>query len=335
MIAKPDERIVAGVGSVALLERDHVLADLERSLEDAAGGRGQLVLIGAEAGGGKTALVQQFCQGRGRRARVLLGACDPLSTPRPLGPLIDLAPLVDRRLAHLIQDASQRAAVFHAFLEDASAGPLPSLIVFEDVHWADEATLDLLRFLGRRLASHRALLVVTYRDDELGPRHPLRIALGDLTSSQAVRRLTLLPLSIAAVGELARGSGLDPVVLHRQTGGNPFFVTEALAAGAFGIPPTVRDAVLARAARLSPAGRAALEAAAVIGARVGARLLAMVAADADAVDDCLAGGMLRIEDDALAFRHELVRQAILETLAPHRAAALHRQVLAALESRAE
>ncbi len=207
------------------------------------------------------------------------------------------------------------------------------IAVLEDLHWADAATLDLIRFLGRRIRQVPALLVLTYRDDELGPRHPLRIALGDLATSAAVRRIALSPLSVAAVRTLATGQPLDATALHRQTGGNPFFVTEALASREAGIPVTVRDAVLARAARLSSAGRAALDAAAIIGAQVEPWLLTALAGDvAAATEECVAIGMLRAQGDLLGFRHELARQAILDTIAPPRRLALHRLALRALAS---
>jgi DNA-binding CsgD family transcriptional regulator len=161
----------------------------------------------------------------------------------------------------------------------------------------------------------------------------LRVVLGDLATSGAVRRLPLPPLSVAAVRSLAADRSLDAEALHRQTGGNPFFVTEALASRAPGIPATVRDAVLARAARLSGAGRAALEAAAVIGAQVEPWLLGALVADvATATDECIACGMLQSRGDQLAFRHELAREAILDTIAAPRRRALHARVLQALAS---
>jgi tetratricopeptide (TPR) repeat protein len=178
-----------------------------------------------------------------------------------------------------------------------------------------------------------ALLVLTYRDDELGPHHPLRIVLGDLATSPAVRRIPLSPLSVAAVRTLAVGQPLDAAALHRQTGGNPFFVTEALASREAGIPVTVRDAVLARVARLSPSGRAALDAAAIIGAQVEPWLLSALVGDATAAaDECIALGMLRAQGDLLGFRHELARQAILDTIGPQRRRVLHGLALRALAS---
>jgi DNA-binding CsgD family transcriptional regulator len=313
-----------------LLERDRFLAELDGLLREAAAGQGHLVLVGGEAGVGKTALVGSFCATARGRARVLIGACDPLSTPRPLGPLQDIAVIAGGELDRLLERGAPRDRLFRACLAEFGGGLMPTLAVVEDAHWADEASLDLLRFLGRRIDGTRALLVVTYRDDEVGPRHPLRLVLGDLATAQAVRRLSLPPLSEGAVRTLAVGSGLDPGELHRLTGGNPFFVTEILAAGKRGLPATVRDAVLARAGRLSPNGRALLEAAAVLGSPLAPDVLAAVAGEAiAAVEECLTSGVLREAGDQLAFRHELARAAILASTPPARRTALHRRALAA------
>jgi DNA-binding CsgD family transcriptional regulator len=208
------------------------------------------------------------------------------------------------------------------------------LVVFEDAHWADQATLDLLRFLGRRLRDKRVLLLVTYRDDELGRHHPLRVLLGDLTTSPAVHRRTLRPLSFKGVSELAKGSSVDPGNLYRQTEGNPFFVTEVLAAGTLGIPPTVRDAVLARSARLSPHGRELLDAAAILGARTELWLLEEVGNQTqDVLSECFESGMLRLDGEEVGFRHELERTAVEESVPKSRAAELHRRALHSLQRR--
>jgi ATP/maltotriose-dependent transcriptional regulator MalT len=318
---------------VELLERATDLDRLDTLLGEAAAGHGRLVLLGGEAGVGKTSLVQQFRRLAARNARVLEGACDALSTPRPLGPLADIATVVGGELERQMGTGGVRDDVFGALMSELARGPEITLMVFEDVHWADEATLDLLRFLGRRLPNTRTLLIATYRDDEVGPGHPLRIVMGDLASS-AVARMALSPLSPDAVARLASGSDLDPIALHRQTGGNPLFVTEVLAnTSGGGIPPTVRDAVLARVARLSASGRAMLEHAAVIGWRVEPWLLAEIGgAAAEAVDECLGLGVLHVDGDALTFRHELSRQALLEAISPSRRLALHRRVLAVLRN---
>lgn len=310
-----------------MLERDPFLAELTRLMGEAAAGRGQMVFLGGEAGVGKTALVRAFCQTVERTARVAVGACDPLSTPRPLGPLLDAAPALGG-----FEEAS-RDSLFQALLTNLSAGAKATLLVFEDLHWADEATLDLLRFLGRRIGATRTLLIATYRDDEVGSRHPLQILLGDLATSGAVRRMALAPLSAEAVMRWVGDSPLDALQLHGQTGGNPFFISEILAVGGQVVPPTVRDAVLARVARLESSSRAVLEVAATVGIRAEAGLLAQVSgAEMSAVEGCLEGGMLLEGGDAFTFRHELARQAVLSTIPQHRRKVLNRLVLEALQN---
>ena len=321
---------------MTLLEREHALEALFRWQRRAASQAGCLLFLGGEAGVGKTVFVKQACASLRGDVDILQGACDPLSTPRPLGPLIDMASALGGRLAHLLDDVDlgRRDRIFAALLARLSSDPM--LVVFEDAHWADEATLDLLRFLGRRISSTRSLLVVTHRDDELGPQHPLRLVTGDLATSPDVKRLSLAPLSEAAVRRLAEdhGTEIDPGELHRLTGGNPFFVTEVLAAGAHGVPATVRDAVLARVARLSTGARQALETAAVVGSRLDPeRLDALLGPLAPALEECLALGIVQRQGARLAFRHDLVRAAVLEVIAPQRRRRLHRSVLDALTKR--
>lgn len=317
-----------------VLERTDDLHRLDALLRQAVEGEGALMLLGGEAGVGKTTFAHLLCKQVSERARVLTGACDPLSTPRPLGPLLDIAAALGGGVDRLVVAGTPRADLFGTVLAALGAGSRPTLLIVEDAHWADEATLDLLRYLGRRIGAMPILVVVTYRDDEVTAHHPLRIVMGDLATARTVHRHSLRPLSEDAVRTLAENSPIDPALLFRQTGGNPFFVTEVLAGGAPGVPPTVRDAVLTRVSRLSPAGQATLDAAAIIGLTVEPWLLAEVTgADAGALDECLAAGLLRIDGDMLAFRHELTRVAIRDELTPIRAANVHQRVLVALRAR--
>ena len=227
-----------------LLERAWLLDELGAALGATATG-GCVALVAGEAGMGKSALVRRFAERHSADARFLLGACDPLLTPRALGPLHDLGRQTGGRLAALLAAGSPREQLFAGLLDELDRGAGPQVVVVEDAHWADEATLDLLVFLGRRIERTRALLIVTYRDDELAVDHPLRGVVGRLPP-EAVRRLRLLPLSEAAVAELARRAGRPAAGLRSLTGGNPLLVTEVLAAADAGVPLTVRDLVLAR-----------------------------------------------------------------------------------------
>ncbi len=313
-----------------VLERNHALQLLDTALRDASRGQGCLVLVSGEAGIGKTTLVNHFSATQRELTRVLWGACDALFAAHPLGPLRDIAVQTGGRLLQLMLDEATPSLLLSACLHELQQRP--SLLVIEDIHWADEATLDLIKFLGRRMQRTPSVLIVTYRDDELDVRHPLRLLLGDLSAAAVIHRIALAPLSERAVRQMVGDRPLDAAALHQRTGGNPFFVAETIANETAGIPVSVRDAVLTRAARLSVAGRAVLDAAAVIGPRIEPRLLAAVTqAPMYILDECIDNGMLIGQGDMLVFRHELVRQTILESIAPHRQEAWHRLILARLE----
>jgi DNA-binding CsgD family transcriptional regulator/tetratricopeptide (TPR) repeat protein len=310
------------------LEREGALVSLQQAFDDVHAGSGRLVLVSGEAGVGKTALTRAFCDDRRRTARILWGACDSLFTPRPLGPFLDVAEAVGGELGELVAAGAKPYEVAAALVRGLHT---PTILVLEDVHWADEATLDVLKLLGRRIGVVRALVLASYRDDELDNRHPLRIVLGELATSERVDRVTLAPLSRVGVVKLAEPYGVDPEELHRTTAGNPFFVTEVLAAGRGEVPQTIRDAVLARAARLSPAARSLLEAVAVVPSQAELSLLeALAGRDIDHLEECLTSGMLSPVPEGVAFRNELARLAVEDSLTPTRAAMLHRTALATL-----
>ncbi len=322
--------------SVDLLERDDALAELTDHLRSARSGSGRLVLVSGEAGVGKTSLLRRFATDH---PPALWGFCDPLRNPRPLGPLADLGGQLGWDVEELLASTS-RTMLFARLLQDVGE-PAGRLVVIEDAHWADDSTLDLLRYLGRRVAEHPVLILVSHRDDQLGMRHPLRTAVGDLSSSPGLARLTLRPLGSQAVSRLCDGSGLDSHEVHRRTGGNPFFVTELLATGDVrAVPATVRDAVLARCARLGPSAQQALETVAVVGARAPVPLLVSLLPDGGAcLDECIESGVLTTGDGPtlssrheLSFRHELARDAVLASLPAVRRTTLHAAVLAALRA---
>ena len=314
----------------ALLERDELLGRLRTAFADAAAGHGALLFVGGEAGVGKTTATRLFFEEADRDAIGLWGGCDPLATPPPLGPFLEVAGGAPSAVADAIDADSGAHAVAMALLAAGARG-LPLLLVLEDVHWADEATLDVLRVLGRRAGGTPTLVIATYRDDELERDHPLRVLLGDLATSDGVGRLKVEPLSLAAVARLAEGHQVDPASLHRLTSGNPFYVTEALAAGGDDVPATVRDAVLARVARLGPHATAVVEAVSIAPPALDAgSILAVVGEASESIDECLASGVLRADDGGIAFRHELARVAVEESISPARRLALHRSVLLAL-----
>lgn len=181
----------------------------------------------------------------------------------------------------------------------------PSIAVLEDLHWADEATLDVARILTRRIESFPALVLGTYRDDELDRAHSLRIALGELPS-RAIERVALAPLSLNAAAALSAPTGVDHRELHRSTGGNPFLSRRCSRwSRAASFPTASATPCWARAARLDPSARALLDAVAVVPERAEIWLLEVMARESlTSLEECLASGVLRAERDAVGFRHE-------------------------------
>jgi DNA-binding CsgD family transcriptional regulator/tetratricopeptide (TPR) repeat protein len=325
--------VMATVQAAPFLEREAFLEPLLTALEQAREGSGRLVFLAGEAGVGKTALVRRLCAEAGD-AFVLEGACDTLFTPRPLGPIADIAAQSGGELAELVARGARPHELLAVLRTDLRARA--TVLVLEDLHWADEATLDLVRLLGRRIHATRGVVVATYRDDELSHDHPLRSVVGGLAGAAGVTTLRLTPLSLAAVRELATPHGVDATELYGRTGGNPFFVTEALATGVHVVPPTVRDAVLARAAQLDADARELLEAVAIVPSHADLDLLeALAGAQTVRIDACVESGMLVQTDDGIAFRHELARIAVEESVGPIRKRGLHAAALHALRERGD
>ncbi len=319
-----------------LVEREQQLKSLTDTWNQVQSGAGRVALVSGEAGIGKTSLIDRFVSGHGRTARVLRGGCDALFSPQPLGPFLELAAQAQPDLQRLIQSGAGRLAFSTEFLLYLQKSSTPTLVIVEDLHWADEATLDVVKFLGRRIHHTATLLILSYRD-EISGGHPLRSLLGDLPA-QSTLRLALPPLSPDAVERLARQADHRPEGLFHVTGGNPFFVTEILASQTEGVPPSVRDAVLARCARLSPAARSVVEVAALVPGSVEGRLLQEILnPDPATLDECVEHGILRPVGQSLArrnlaFRHELARQSVEDSLPVGRARLLHAQILAVLRS---
>ena len=313
-----------------LLERQVELQMLGTAVERAGTGRGSAVLVLGEAGIGKTSLVHAFLDAAAGRARILVGACEDLLTPRALGPLRDAARSAPAGpLAAALSPRADPDFVFAAVRDELASPPSPTLLVIEDAHWADGATLDVLRYLGTRVQALPAVLLVTYRDDSLARDHPLRGLLGVLGSTAATR-LQLTRLSTDAVREMAAPTNVDVGELLRLTRGNPFFVSEVLAHPCDVVPPTVVDAVLARVGALSPAAQTALDRLAVIPSGAEISLLRVLIGDLAPVAEAERAGVVEVRGDLVAFRHELARRAVVESLPVSVRLELNADVLRAL-----
>jgi DNA-binding CsgD family transcriptional regulator/tetratricopeptide (TPR) repeat protein len=315
---------------VELLERGHFLRTLDEYANDAASGSGRFVLVAGEAGIGKTSLVEAFREDH-PELRWWWGACDGSFTPRPLGPLYEIAVEIGGRLVELCAADVDRRELFAVFLNELNAADQPTVVVVEDLHWADDATLDWLRYLSRRIANSRAVVIATYRDDEPPSDNPLRGVIGQIATHRGTRRMALPPLSAEAVRQMAGDTDADE--LYRLTGGVPFYVEEVLSVGPGEVPRSVADIVTTRVTRLSPDARQLLAAAAVIARPAGPELLATVAeVDPSALDDCVESSALVGGTTAVRFRHELGRMAVERTIPAHRRPQLHARALAALEA---
>ncbi|EXG80640.1 ATP-binding protein [Cryptosporangium arvum] len=299
-----------------ILERETELSTL------GAVGAGSVVLIAGEAGIGKSTLVDALPDVLPAGTRLLVGYCDDLATPRVLGPLRDLIGSVSTALTEALE-SGDRGRVFDALLAELTR---PTVLVVEDVHWADEATLDVLRFLVRRIRRLPSALVLTYRNTD---DQALRRLVGAAADAQ---RLRPARLSSDAVRRLGAHTGLDTAEVFAVTSGNPFFVTEVLASGDAGtVPRSVAEAVRGRLSHLSPVTRRVVEQLAVIPSAAEPWLVeAVVPGGVEALADAEQQGVLTVSPVRVAFGHELARRAVLDSLPAARRIAANRAVLAAL-----
>jgi DNA-binding CsgD family transcriptional regulator/tetratricopeptide (TPR) repeat protein len=322
--------LVARDSGDVLLERDAPLGVFAAAVDDARRGLGGVLLLSGEAGIGKSALVRRGTELVVRDIRVLVGACEPLSTPRPLGPVRDLA-VAGGRLDDLVEMGGSPSEVFDALREELAGEP--TVVVIEDLHWADEATLDVVRLLARRVSTMPVVLVVTMRSD-LGRLHPVTSLLGDLATTLRVTRVDLPLLSVEGVAAMAIGHDIDVELLFQRTGGNPFFVAQVLAAASDDIPQTVRDAVSSRISTLPAAARDLLDVIALAPPTAEPWLLdGMQQGSGDLLDGCVASGLVVVDRRGASFRHELMRLTVDEGMNPARRVDVHRRILAVLTQR--
>jgi ATP/maltotriose-dependent transcriptional regulator MalT len=330
-----------------ILERDAELAVLSDAVQAAAHAEGSAVLVYGEAGIGKSSLVESV---RGRlpaEGRMIVGYCDDLATPRTLGPFRDLVGSLGEEFSRAVTEGSDRDRMLAALRAELSWTAHPTVLVIEDVHWADDATLDALRYLIRRIADLTAVLVLTYRDEELDRGHALHGLLGQASRSDRVRHLPLRRLSPDAVRQLsADGPAADAADdVFALTAGNPFFVHELLAvadANEEHLPRTIVDAVLARVRRLDPDVQDMIEQLAVVPSALERWLVNDLMPDDPLADPRGRGaalaaaeraGLLTVSTSKISFRHELTRRAIEGSVPAARLIELNQRVLAALLTR--
>jgi predicted ATPase/DNA-binding CsgD family transcriptional regulator len=310
---------------MVLLERDGPLAALEGAYKKAMEGFGSVIAVTGEAGIGKTALLERFAHDHLDDSRVLWGNCDDLAIPRPLGPFRDMA--LSGPVTEALDGEQHR---FHSLLlESLDDLPRPTVLVLEDVHWADEATIDAITVVGRRIAQLHGVMVLSFRSGELDAAHPLPKALETIRSSTSLY-IHLSPLSRAAVATLAGEHG-DRV--YSATGGNPFFVTEMIAALPEEMPASVATIVLGRISRLSEESQRLLELISMVPSRVATTVLDLVMPEwPSAAEEPERRSLIVAGPRHVRFRHELARAAVEANVPATRRRQLHAGIVAALQA---
>ncbi|WP_432947742.1 ATP-binding protein [Kribbella sp. CA-253562] len=316
------------------MEREAVIDRMLDAVRKLRTGCSSVVVLSGEAGMGKTSVVRAFVDRLDADIRVLWGGCDDLLAPPALGPLREAFRATDGALNHAIDGGDMRKVLLESVGE--LSGSRPTVLVLEDLHWADDATIDVIRYIARRLDRLNLLLIVTFRPDGRELRPPLRALLGAITGSSA-QRVALEPLSLDAVRSLACGSGRDADGVHALTAGNPFYVAEVLA-GPEGTatPLTVVDAVLTRVLDLPPGCRDAVEQMSVVPWPVDLTFAERLLGERfHSLAEAEERGVLEIRSGAVRFRHEIARRVIEEAIPQIRRIAMNRAVVAALLAAAD
>ena len=318
-----------------LIEREGLLSTLQKELKKVIAGEGHCVFIAGEAGIGKTSLVNVFCKDQVDECVIYHGACDSLFTPRPLAPVYDIMWQINSELwpnSHTIED---RSKLFVEFFREVSGIKSTVLIVFEDIQWADEATLDFIKFFARRITKLRCLFILTYRDNEISTKHPLRNVMGQLPP-HTFTRLELQPLSRAAVDKMALEKGYSGEDVYSITGGIPFYVTEILSSYSSGVPDNIRDAILSAFNKTGEKSRLVWELLSVSPMGLELEYLEkLVPLYATSIEDCLQWKILYLDHERLYFKHELFRRTIESSLSPMKRISLNKRILDLFKERFE
>ncbi len=242
-----------------------------------------------------------------------------------MGSLRCIAAQLNDGLLKLLNNQTERAAIFIRFLKELQGISIPNILIIEDIHWADESTLDLIKYLGRRANRINSLFLITYRDDELSPRHPLRFVLGDI-ASKSLKKFKLSSLTEKTVNKLANLHGIKN--LFQITSGNPFLINELINNKNEIIPSAIKDSILTRISRLTDDARDLAELVSIIPSRAEKWILNEITQNKlKKLDECLNAGILKTEAEFISFKHELSRMAVEESLSDSKRQLLNRRVL--------
>jgi DNA-binding CsgD family transcriptional regulator len=310
-----------------LIERAGFLASLQTEFQRMAAGEGHCIFVSGEAGIGKTSLVKAFCKELKNRCNIYQGSCDALFTPRPLAPLYDILLQMRNDLPEPGSEGTDRTVFFTRFIQELNNQKDACLIVFEDIHWADEATLDFIKFLARRITQLRCLFILTYRGEEIHSNHPLRNLLGQL-NPDSFTRLQLPPLSRQAVEKLAGEKGYNGEDVYSISGGNPFYVNEILASYSTGVPDNIKDSILSVYNRNDGITKQIWEILSVLPTGFEVKYLERLEPSyAAALEKCLDLRILVPKEGLISFKHELYRRTIESSLSPLLRVALNKKIL--------
>jgi predicted ATPase/DNA-binding CsgD family transcriptional regulator len=318
------------------LEREDAITKINKSITQIAQS-GKILLLSGEAGIGKTTLLEHIRLHIDSDFDIYWSGCDPLFTPRPYAPIYDFAQLISPTLLAQLENGAIPNLICSSFFQAINQLSKPTILVIEDVHWADHASLDLLKYVVRRISFLPCLLCLSYRDDEIADNHPLNSVLSLMPSAHTVR-VHLEQLSQQAVAKLSNQSTYDPENLHKITGGNPFFVAELLANSHYNnhtIPASIRDAVNGRVQQL---GRDELELLQVLSLIPYSIPNSLIKELFDENGEsfamaCVARKLLLCDHNSIfRFKHELVRLAILENQPAPQIKFTHNRILECLET---
>jgi DNA-binding CsgD family transcriptional regulator len=312
---------------MGLIERDRFMALLQQHFDAILAGEGHCILLTGEAGIGKTALVKAFCKQRTAECTIYQGACDGLFTPRPLAPLYDVLWQINKERWPVPPLQEERSVLFASFFQELRTKRGRLLLVFEDIHWADEGTLDFIKFLVRRIDQLPCLFILTYRDDEIHSSHPLRNVLGRLPPD-SFTKIVLTPLSKQAVTGMAMQKGYNGEDVYRISGGIPFYVNEILASYSPGVPDNIKDSILAVYERQEESTKNAWQIFSVIPEGLELDRFGKIRSTLDkAINHCFTIAVIIVQNDKVVFKHELYRRTIEESLTPLRRMELNKMML--------
>ena len=379
--AATEGRAAERIRSLPFFGREREIERLSEAWSRAKMRRGGIVFIGGEPGIGKSRLVREFMESvEESGGRALYGATgfpeafpyqglvEALRGQLPLVTALDIGATWFAALAPVLPELAQRAgplpqlptigaddqrlrlfeALGRAFV--GLARPRPLLVVLEDLHWASQATFDVLAFLARRASGARVLFLVTFRDDETLARHPLRQLQREAKIEGSAASLSVLPLDAGVVERIVEETGVRfegtlgefAAALHSRSSGNPLFLAQLLEAPSpqQSVPATVASLVGARVAALSAQTQTVAEVAALAGQRFSAEIVRDVTGYGDAIVDCALDELLdrRIVQETAgrgilpyAFGHQLVQQAIAALVEPGRMRERSRRLARALK----